>query len=71
MQFFQNLELHNPDKELKCIMADLGRINIVCGKNNSGKSTVLNAISNPKLRTKMTRQRQLLSVNGIVKVTKG
>ena len=34
-----------------CIMKHLGRINIICGKNNSGKSTLLEIINEPKLRT--------------------
>ncbi|MDP9190741.1 MAG: 50S ribosome-binding GTPase [Acidobacteriota bacterium] len=29
---------------------DLGRISVICGKNNSGKSTLLNALSNPDHR---------------------
>jgi hypothetical protein len=34
-----------------CLLKHLGRINIICGKNNSGKSTLLEIINSPQLRT--------------------
>ncbi len=34
----------------ECQLADLGKINIVCGKNNSGKSTLLEGINSPQNR---------------------
>ncbi len=37
---------HKGIKELKLL--DLGHINIICGKNNSGKSSILEAITNDK-----------------------
>ena len=35
----------------ECVLRDLGKINIICGKNNSGKSTLLEVISNKSSRT--------------------
>lgn len=38
-------------KALKeCQLSDLGKINVVCGRNNSGKSTVLEGINTPEHR---------------------
>src|SRR3990172_1237723 len=31
-----------------CTLEDLGKVNVICGKNNSGKSTVLEAVQDPK-----------------------
>ena len=45
----ENIRL-KPHKGLKgCDLLALGRINVVCGKNNSGKSTLLEVISRPDL----------------------
>lgn len=47
---FSHLRL-GEHKGLKgCLLKHLGRINIICGKNNSGKSTLLEIINNPQLR---------------------
>lgn len=47
---FQNLKLSAKGGFPVTIIESLGKINIICGKNNSGKSTVLSVINEPKLR---------------------
>jgi AAA15 family ATPase/GTPase len=34
----------------ECELKNLGKINVICGKNNSGKSTILQAIVNKENR---------------------
>jgi len=34
----------------ECYLLSLGKINIVCGKNNSGKSTILEGIDKYRIR---------------------
>ena len=46
----ENLKAKNLNALKVCELTNLGKINIVCGKNNSGKSTVLKAIN--KLETR-------------------
>ena len=47
-QRFEHLRL-GPLRGLKrCDLLNLGRINVLCGKNNTGKSTLLEAASNDK-----------------------
>src|SRR5882672_1534737 len=48
---FSHLRLGQHKGLKSCILKHLGRINIICGKNNSGKSTLLEIINEPKLRT--------------------
>jgi hypothetical protein len=42
---FTHLKLENHKGLKECLLSNLGQINVVCGKNNSGKSTLLEAIS--------------------------
>lgn len=42
---FTNLRLGTHKALEDCLLQDLGKINIICGKNNSGKSTLLEAIT--------------------------
>lgn len=42
---YNYLRLFNLKGLKECFLLDLGQINIICGKNNSGKSTLLEAIS--------------------------
>ncbi len=50
MPHFQNLRLEQQHKGLKnATLADLGKINVVCGPNNSGKTTILECIADDKL----------------------
>jgi len=41
---FQNLKITNIKALKEAMLRDLGKINVVCGKNNSGKSTLLEGI---------------------------
>ncbi|HEX8398111.1 MAG TPA: AAA family ATPase [Pyrinomonadaceae bacterium] len=45
---FQNLKLIDTSILENCFLKSLGKINIICGKNNSGKSTLLNSIRQSK-----------------------
>lgn len=47
---FQHLEIKNIKALRECELRDLGKINVLCGKNNSGKSTVLEGISDKTKR---------------------
>lgn len=42
---FENLKLRSHKGLNECKLLSLGKINVLCGKNNSGKSTILEAIS--------------------------
>ncbi len=42
---YQFLKLFNLKGLKECSLSDLGQINVICGKNNSGKSTILEAIA--------------------------
>lgn len=42
---FENLKLINYKGLKECELKNLGQINVICGKNNSGKSTILEVIS--------------------------
>jgi len=44
MNHFKHIEIKKFRGIKKLKLAELGRINILCGKNNSGKSTILNSI---------------------------
>jgi len=44
MKHFQNLRLQNLKGIKSCELRNLEKINVICGKNNSGKSTVLESI---------------------------
>ncbi len=44
MDIFQHIHIHGGILE-QVKLYNLGKINIFCGKNNSGKSTVLNSLS--------------------------
>lgn len=45
----EHLRVQNPAKGLgDCELHGLGKLNVLCGKNNSGKTTILEAISNPQ-----------------------
>ncbi|CAG0938181.1 hypothetical protein BROC_00136 [Candidatus Brocadiaceae bacterium] len=48
---FNHLALFNFKVLKKCKMLNLGKINIICGKNNSGKSTILQALRNQDKRS--------------------
>jgi ABC-type cobalamin/Fe3+-siderophores transport system ATPase subunit len=49
MPHFEHLQLSNHKGITKVRLEDLGRINVICGQNNSGKTTVLECIASPKL----------------------
>ena len=49
---FDHLRLNGLKGLLQTDLLDLGKINIICGKNNSGKSTVLEAINSSNHRLK-------------------
>lgn len=44
MNFFQGIHLVDEDKNVDCELLNLGRINVLCGKNNAGKTTLLKKI---------------------------
>lgn len=48
---FKHLRLRQHKGLQGCVLKNLGRINIICGKNNSGKSTLLEVINNHLSRT--------------------
>jgi predicted ATPase/5S rRNA maturation endonuclease (ribonuclease M5) len=48
---FTNLKLLNLPANGESTLLDVGRINIICGKNNSGKSTLLRAIAKKETRS--------------------
>ena len=48
---FEHLTVHNHKGLREAWLHHLGRINVICGKNNSGKTTILEAINHPKMRT--------------------
>ena len=41
---FTNIKVSNIKGLQECSLLDLGKINVICGKNNSGKSTLLEGI---------------------------
>jgi len=45
-----NLLVDNGTILRDCVLKDLGRINIICGKNNSGKTTLMQAVQNRNSR---------------------
>ena len=45
------IELVNHKALAKCKLDDLGQINVICGKNNNGKSTLLEAIDSKENRS--------------------
>jgi AAA15 family ATPase/GTPase len=45
---YSYLKLFNLKGLKECYLSELGQINIICGKNNSGKSTLLEAILKPE-----------------------
>jgi hypothetical protein len=47
---FEHLQVFNIKGLQECTLLDLGKINVVCGKNNSGKSTLLEGIDSPSNR---------------------
>jgi len=49
MQSFQHIRLQTHKGLKGAILNDLQKINVVCGPNNSGKTTVLECAANPKL----------------------
>lgn len=49
MQSFQHIRLQTHKGLKGATLNDLQKINVVCGPNNSGKTTVLECVANPKL----------------------
>lgn len=47
---FEHLKVFNIKGLQECTLPDLGKINVVCGKNNSGKTTLLEGINSPDNR---------------------
>jgi len=47
---FECLKVFNIKGLQECTLLDLGKINVVCGKNNSGKSTLLEGVNSPSNR---------------------
>ena len=47
---YKHLQLFNLNGLKECSLSDLGQINVICGKNNSGKSTLLEAITKTEYR---------------------
>lgn len=48
---FTNLKLLKLPANGECNLLNIGRINVICGKNNSGKSTLLRAIDKSETRS--------------------
>jgi hypothetical protein len=51
MHSFQHIRLQTYKGLKAATLMDLQKINVICGPNNSGKTTLLECIANPKLRT--------------------
>lgn len=51
----KNLRIQDIKGLKRCDLLDLGRINVFCGKNNSGKSTILEGINSAKNRFSGTK----------------
>jgi hypothetical protein len=51
MAMFTNLKVTKIKALKEAILKDLGKINIICGKNNSGKSTLIEGINYPQNRS--------------------
>lgn len=47
---FEHLKVFNHKGLKECTLLNLGRINVICGRNNSGKSTLLEGINDPSKR---------------------
>src|SRR5579862_840807 len=59
----QHLKLFGWKGLNSCVLDDLGKINVVCGRNNSGKSTVLECIDHKEHRAQGVRiTEELLSM---------
>ncbi|WP_375559782.1 ATP-dependent endonuclease [Bernardetia sp. OM2101] len=54
MKFFQGIQIVDKEKNIDCELLNLGRINILCGKNNAGKTTLLKTIEAKKTIAKTT-----------------
>src|ERR1051326_1489386 len=67
---FTNIKLLNLPPSGECTLLDMGRINVICGKNNSGKSTVLRAFSEKEKRA-IGKQLSDKDINEIVNITSG
>ena len=52
----------------KCRLEGLGQINVICGKNNSGKSTLLEAIDSKENRS-VGRRFDMAEVEEIVRAS--
>ena len=48
MKHFEHLKLKNHKGLKEAVLNDLGKINIICGKNNSGMTTILEAVDHIK-----------------------
>ena len=48
---FAHLKIENIKGIKQAVLNDLGKINIICGKNNSGKSSLLEGIASDEHRT--------------------
>src|SRR6266487_4748870 len=51
MTSLQHIRLHTHKGLKGATLDDLQKINVICGPNNSGKTTVLECLANPKLCT--------------------
>jgi len=49
MAHFPHIRLKTHKGLKAATLSDLGKINVVCGPNNSGKTTILECIANPSL----------------------
>lgn len=65
---FTNLKLLKLPPGGECTLLNIGRINVICGKNNSGKSTILRAISEKETRA-IGKQLSDTDLNKIVDLT--
>ncbi|AFM02802.1 hypothetical protein Fleli_0315 [Bernardetia litoralis DSM 6794] len=61
MKFFQGIQIVDKEKNIDCELLNLGRINVLCGKNNAGKTTLLKAIEAKKIIAKTTLSQREVS----------
>ncbi len=61
---YKHLQLFNLNGLKECSLSGLGQINVICGKNNSGKSTLLDAIT----KTEYRREGRVLNIDDAGKI---
>ena len=56
---FEHLKISSIKGLKECQLLDLGRINVICGKNNSGKSTLIEGINEQRTNGKIFNEEEI------------